>query len=621
MRPKGVIAVLFILLLLTGFLYFFADRLLEHGMESAGESVIGAKVEIDNLKFSLADLSISWDRLQVANPNDTWRNLVATSRFSFDMEAASLIRKKLVINDVTATDIRIGSQRKTDGKIDRPEGAPPGLVQQATESLGRQLGQAPILNLGALKRKVNVDSLMQTFDIQTLHRLQEAKTQTDSTFRQWRNRITTFDPKGDLQKVETDITTLQSQEVSGLQDLVAAADKSKRILSTLNRIKTKLDSNRTMVSKGIASATTRFANVDNWIDHDFEAVKAKANLGDLSPKNVGKMLFGEVVVQPTVQTLEYVALIRKYMPVAQQLLSAGKVEKPPRLKGQDIRFPLLNGKPDFLLEHLLLSGSGNRQVGEEPAFLLNGQIDGITSEQKIYGKPLTFALNALLPGSNTYEISGEIDHVGDIPVDRFSIKALGVKLRSLSLPDRPYLPSTVWAERGDVGATFALTGSQLNARFNFRATPVRFEFTKNDRRDDAISRITQSVFDSIETLSFSAAIVGPLDDLDLQISSNVDDILANKISALAGESVKQAGVEIRRRIESAVGPKRQEAEAFVKQGRGQIMNKLNAYQEQVDEKLAIVDAKKKEIEGKITAKKKEGLDDVKGKLKGLFKKK
>lgn len=621
MRPKGIIGALVILLLLAGVLYFFADGLIEHGIESAGESVIGAKVEIDNLKVSVTDLAISWDRLQVANPNDTWKNLFETSRLSFDMEAAPLIRKKLVINDVTITDIRVGSRRDSDGKIDRPEGAPPGLVQQATESLDRQLRQAPILNVGALKRKVNVDSLMQTFDIQTVNRLQQARAQSDSVFQKWQNRIADFDPKQDLQEVEADINSLQNQDMSNLQNLASAVDKSKRVLSTLKGIKQQLDSNRKMVSDDITAASARLASVNNWIAEDFEAVKAKANLGDLSPQNIGKMLFGDVVVRPTIQTLEYVALMRKYMPVAKKMLAAGKVEKPARLKGQDIRFPLLNGKPDFLMKHLLLSGATNAPPEGEPAFRLEGEIAGVTTQQKVYGKPLTFALNALLPGSKAYDVTGEIDHVGDIPSDRFAIKAQGVKLRNLSLPDRPYLPSTVVAERGNIGAAFDLVGTRLNVQVKFSATPVRFQFAEENRRDDAIGRISRSVFDSIESLSFSAAIVGPLDQLELKVSSNVDDVLARKISALVGESVKQAQNEIRQRIEGVVEPKKQEILAFVSGQKGQIMARFDAYQKQVDNRLAVVNARKQEIEDKIAAKKKEGLDKAKDKLKDIFKKK
>ena len=86
MRPKGMIALLILVVLFGAVLYLLSGKLIERVLEKAGESAVGAKVEIDNLKFNLAELSISLDRLQVTNPNDTWKNLFETGRMSFDME-------------------------------------------------------------------------------------------------------------------------------------------------------------------------------------------------------------------------------------------------------------------------------------------------------------------------------------------------------------------------------------------------------------------------------------------------------------------------------------------------------------------------------------------------------
>ncbi len=620
MRPKGVIGVLVVLLLVAGTLYFFADSLIESGIESAGESVIGARVEIDNLSLSLTGLSITWDRLQVANPNDTWQNLIETGTLSFDMEAAPLVRKKVVINDVTVADIRINSRRETDGKIDRPEGAPPGLVQQAMQSLDRNLKNSPILNLGVLRRKVNLDSLMAAFDIQSVHRLGNARQNIDSTFKQWHKSVTDLSPEKDLAELQTDIDALRRQEVAGLEDLVSAVDRSKRLIARLNELKQNLELQKKVAAQDIAAVTSTLSQVDNWIQDDFAAIKAKANLGDFSPQNVGKMLFGDAVVKPTLATLEYVALARKYMPIAQKLFAAGKVEKPARFEGQDIRFPLFNSKPNFLIEHMLVSAASNASAESDAVFSVSGNVNGVTTEPSVYGKPTTFLLQALLPNSSAYAVNGELDHVGDIAADRFEIKAKNVSLLDLSLPERPYLPVKILTEKGDLGAKFELIGERLNFRVELNARPVRFQFSEDDHREDAISRITRSVFASIQDLNFSAGVMGPVDDLALKISSNIDDILAQRISAVVGESVRVARKEIQQRIEQMVEPKRQELVALVDQNRNQIQGKIAQYQTQVDEKLAVVEARKREIETKIDEKKKEGVEGAKGKLKDLFQK-
>ncbi|MCH8957592.1 hypothetical protein IIA28_20105, partial [candidate division KSB1 bacterium] len=168
MRPKGMIALLIIVVLFGAVLYLLSGKLIERVLEKAGESAVGAKVEIDNLKLNLAELSISLDRLQVTNPNDTWKNLFETGRMSFDMEVVPLARKKIIINDVTIADIRVGTKRESDGALQKTGiDASSGWFASASESLKEQVADAPVLNLGVLKQKINVDSLFALINIQS----------------------------------------------------------------------------------------------------------------------------------------------------------------------------------------------------------------------------------------------------------------------------------------------------------------------------------------------------------------------------------------------------------------------------------------------------------------------
>lgn len=74
MRWKGFIFVLLITLVVILTSMLFIDQWIESGLEKTGELLVGARVEIDNLDFHLTDLSIQWDRLQVADPKNTMQN-------------------------------------------------------------------------------------------------------------------------------------------------------------------------------------------------------------------------------------------------------------------------------------------------------------------------------------------------------------------------------------------------------------------------------------------------------------------------------------------------------------------------------------------------------------------
>jgi len=618
MRPKGLAGLLFVVLLIGLFFYLLSDRFIENSLEGFGESVVGAKVEIENLSFSLLGLSISWDRLQVADPNDTWKNLFETGTVAFDMQVAPLARKKINIDLVEVSGIRVGTRRATDGSIPPTSAsAPPGWVDEATENLQQQVAAAPILNLGILKKKVDVDSVMKLVDVKSIQKLAELETLASKTRQNWQANIRQFDPKNDLAKVEKQLQELRSQDMRGVKNLVAAAKKAKAIYGTLNTLEKDIQQKKQQFSIDFGTLRTRLASIDSWVQNDVAAIRSKANLGDFSPQNIGTMLFGKKVSLPLAGWLKYIALAREYMPVAQEVAAAGKVERPPRLQGQDIRFPITTGMPDFLIEQIVLSAASNQQDSSE-VLSVSGEVKGIASDQKVYGHPLTFALNAHLPDARAYAISGKIDHTGEIPEEQFSISASGVRMGSVSLPARPYLPTTVHVERGDLRAHFTLVGDMLDLAVALQARPVRFFIPDSLKNNDIISKVTTSVFSSMDMLELTARITGHLNDLKLHIRSNIDDVLAQRISGIVGESLRQARTKIERRVTAMVSPQRHKVEKLVLSTDAQVRAELNTLEERIKSKMAEVDKKKRDIEARIKKEKDKAKQGVKKKLKGLF---
>ncbi|MFQ6115134.1 MAG: TIGR03545 family protein, partial [bacterium] len=588
-------------------------------IEKTGESIIGAKVEIDNLNFSLVSLAISLDRLQVTNPSDTWKNLFETGRLSFDMELTPLARKKIIINDLTAADIRIGTRRKTDGKIAKKKSHTPGWFDQARESFMKQIASVPILNLGTLKKKINVDSLLALIDLQSVNKIEQVKQEADSSYQKWNRIISDFVPKMELEKIEKQVNEIKSQRIEDLDDLVSTFDEANKLYEILDELKKDIELKKKTATQDFNKFTSVLNQVDNWIEDDFNAIKGKARLGDFTPQNVGNMLFGEALVLPTIGLLKYISMARKYMPVVHRFAASGKVEKPPRFQGQNIRFPLTHEHPEFLIEHILISGSTNQQDTSKVLFV-SGEVNGITSHPRLYSQPLTFALKGQLPQSSAYEVNGMLDHTKDTPEEHIEIKAAGIAIGSVALPEHPYLPSRIDADRGDISADLNFIGNQLDFGLSFTARPVNFHFAQDSTSYDAISKVTRRVFNSINMLHISANISGPIGDPGLKIRSNVDDILAQRISEVIGESARLARSEIRKKLVAMVEPKKNEALATINSHKLKITSEVDKIENILNDKLVILDHKKNEVREKIEKEKKKGLEEVTKKLKDIFKK-
>lgn len=83
MRIKGLIFLAIITAL--GFLisWISIDPIVESEIEYQASIANGALVEIDGFDIDLIDLKIRWDRLQVANPENTMSNSFETGRWNW----------------------------------------------------------------------------------------------------------------------------------------------------------------------------------------------------------------------------------------------------------------------------------------------------------------------------------------------------------------------------------------------------------------------------------------------------------------------------------------------------------------------------------------------------------
>ncbi len=120
MRKKFILFVLIPLIIVAVVVYFFIDRWVEAGLEYAGENAVGAKVEIDHLSVTLSPVGLKFARLQVADPDDPWKNLFETGKVQFAMNFGQLLRGKYIIETAEVNDLIVGTKRTTDGSL--PEG-------------------------------------------------------------------------------------------------------------------------------------------------------------------------------------------------------------------------------------------------------------------------------------------------------------------------------------------------------------------------------------------------------------------------------------------------------------------------------------------------------------------
>ncbi len=601
MRKKGIIILLVILSLIAVIAFFTRDRYIERALESAGQDVAGAKVEIDGFHFSLFTLTCSWDRLQVADRDNTWRNILETGRVTFSMEARPLFWRRVIIKEMSFENARSGTKRETDGFIPEKR-APrtdkkPGMVEKAKAALAGQMKELPVLDLSRLGKELQIDSLVNLNNLETFRGYSELKQFADSAFTYWKQQE---DPKSyddRLAKLEADIASLNLDNIKNVIALAEALKKIRDIQKNATSLKNDVTGTYTSLTRTFTDLDTRLKDVDAGLQSDVEKAQRLAKLRDLDVKDVSLLLFGDPLVHKAEKLLDFVALARTYLPTAGKALSHEKKKTPSRFKGQDIRFPFKHRYPKFLLRKAHFSAAS--AAGDtSKAFFLDGTVTGVTTEPELYGEPTSFSLTLKKTSGNTYGIRGIFDHTAALPHDSLKVTAANVNLGEIMLQSGDDFPRTVNAPACDLSLSGIFGESALDITLNMDAAPVTFSY--NGEADNRISRIVRDVLAGLTRVTLSAQLKGDTSGYTLRMNSNVDRMLARQIRTTLENTVRQAQQQVEAYVRSEADSRRKEIQTLIGANRLTTFAEVDTIRQQLQIRMDEIEKRKKEIERRIS---------------------
>jgi len=620
MRKKGIIILIVIIAIVAVIAYFARDRYFERGLEKGLQAIVGAKVEVDNFHFSLLKMECSWDRIQIANKNDPWRNLLETGNASFDLEARPLFWRRVIIKEMILEDVRNGTKRETDGSLPKKAQPPveseePGMVEKAKIALEKQLGEVPIFDLSGLSKKLKIDSLVDVNNLAAVQAYDSLKVTTDSTFDYWKSQLDVKTYTTRVNELEKRIKSLQLEKIDDIKDITALASLVKKlddIRKETNALKKDVTEKHDALTQTFNDLQNQLKAAQTSLQDDIKRAQALAKLKDLDVKDVSMLLFGSTVVQRTEQLLDYVALGRKYLPTVKRM-KGHKKEKPPRLKGQDIHFPFHYRYPRFLLRHAKLSAA--TAAGDTSrAYFIEGTLDGLTNQPSVYGKPTRFKIDLMKVSANKYQILGSLDHTTDQERDSLWLKADNFGLGKVSLKKSKYFPQAVSAKKGNISLTGFFIGDKIDLKLKLDASPVTFAY--ENEAADRISKIVREVLSGLTQLKLNAKLTGEASDYKLSLNSNVDNVLANQVTQTLEKNLREAQQQVENYVRTEVDKKRKEVEAIINENRQKVYAEIDKTKQKVQQLTDEVDKQKNQLEEK----KKELEDKAKKKILNIFKK-
>lgn len=620
MRKKGIIILVVIVVIFAVLAYFTRDHRIERALESISSSIAGAKVEIDNFHFSLFKLTCSWDRLQVTDKNDPWKNVVETGRTSFVLETRPLFWRRIIIKEMTLENVRSSTQRATDGSLPKKkqppkETAEPGMIAEAGADIEKQLRDLPVFDLSGLGKKLKIDSLIDVNKLASVQGYKKLNLSADSSFKYWGTQVKTQTYLDRVNQLEKDIKSLHLDEIKDVAALTTALKKLDNIQKEINSLKNEVQGQHKALTQTFAELQNGIKSVQSNLKEDIKRAQQLARLKDLDVKDISMLLFGAPVINKTKQVLNYVALGRKYLPTVKKLKGSKKADKPPRFKGQNIYFPFHYRYPRFLLRNATLSAA--TAAGDtSQAYFINGSVNGLTNEPAVFGKPTHFIMGLKKITGNQYEVTGSLDHTTEIAYDSLWVSAKNFALGEVDLKESKYFPSAIKAKKGDINLAGFFIGDGIDLKLNLTASPVEFIFQK--KTTDKISKIVQDVLSGLNQLTLMSQLKGEASNYKMRMNSNVDKVLAGQVKRTLEKNLREAQQQVENYVRAEADKHRKQVEALIEKNKKTFYAELDKAEKKVQEQVDKVEKKKKEVEERIEQEKKKLEDKAKNKLKDLF---
>ena len=614
-RWPGFIVFVTVFVLLAGGSYLFAGSIVKNLIEHSGTDLIGARVELDQVNFSVMPLGFELQNLQVTNPDNPMQNAVQVKRIKFLMSTTELLRLNVVIDEMGVDNVRLNTRRKESGAVSK----------QAQKAVAPEKSQDLDFSLPKIEFP-DVKDILSREKLNTLGLAQEAETELDNARDKWEKNINALPDNNKFQAYEEKIKSIKPVKTG---DTVKDIQAISNALGELKKIKKDIKQDISQVKKAKSELRQDTKTLKAQFDHlakapadDYARLKEKYSPSSSGVLNISRALFGNTVAYWVNIAVDW---YRRLSPVLKNAIEDEDTQssKQVRHKGIDVRFAENTPSPGFLIKSAHVSLE--LEVGD-----ISGEINNITSDQEVLGRPLTFSFFAdKLKNAGELELVGTFNHTDPgHAVDKVSFRLARYKVKNFILSESDTFPLSLKQAQSDLQAEVQLKENVLMASMLSAVQSAEF-VTTWDQKPGSIARSMERALKDVRDFDIKVNISGTKENYDMHVSSDLDEIMKNAIGKQVRQRVDEFEAQLKDRIKEKTTGKIAELKSrFDKVD--QLKKKLDKSEKLGNEKLelaennidALIKAKKNKLKKKmdnLSDKDQQKIDKLKKKYKNLFK--
>ena len=597
-RWPGLMTFVVFLGALIGGSLLFAGPVIESVIESTWTKANQAQVDVGSVDVSYSPFTVTVNDIQVTDPNQPMINSVQIAKAHFGLSFGDLLLKKVIIDDMSLSGIRVGTPRSRSGALRKP------VVEEQDTGAGMLDKIMPDIDLPSAEEVIAAEQL----NSQRL--VDELKQDMDSTQNQWSKMRDDIADKKRWDALRARYDNIRNEFRGDTKQKLAAIEDAKQLRKDIKAEVERIRVARRTINQDSERLQQEYKAAKAAPGEDIARIKQKYRLDDLSAGNVTELILGE-------KTAEYLRLAQTWYARVRPYIKSERAEpKVERSEGEFIKYREFNPKPGFYVRNASLDAQIPR--GE-----FVGRISDISSDQTISKKPTRFSVEGQnMRHRDGEKLSGEFNYVD--PQQGFTRIDYGIKnyqLNELQLSKSEKLALTMQQSLMSMQVTAKLHSGRLDGNADARFNKVKFASSTGS--SGALTQMLSNAFSNVHQFRVDAVFSGKIRDLDIDMKSDLDNQIGREFKVQINQRKQQFEQKLRARIDEKLREPMAKVEA-TRQRIDSIKTELDNYQQEFDQKLADLDnkieqekeLKKQKLDNKLERKKDELKNRLLDKLRG-----
>jgi uncharacterized protein (TIGR03545 family) len=599
------------LLLITALIYvgsvYFLDAYLRHLLIQHGSKINDALVDVDSLNLSLMKSRLTIRGLRTADPKQLMTNRFDITTITADFKFLPLLKKKLIIDEVKVAEVRWGTTRRSSGEIParwraqwaaEEIAARNSLTSKAFAVLQKQVvAQLPKLDLDKLGEKFDPREWVK---LEELTSYQQAKAIPDEIQRfatEWKGKGENFiATKGqEFENYKQKVESLDPRKFNHPADIVNGIQTVQGLQKELKKQQGSVNQTFLEAKAAADSQVEKIIQLRSALSNDIAMVKNRVALKDLDVNKIAQSIFGPAMIKSYTKYLPYYDRVRTGLSSFKKDAS----ERVIRAKGRNIRFPITDATPSFLLAKLELSSDTRQNSDVPPTYrgFYQFRASSITSEPALVGKPMEFLLSAEMREANfkSAHLKLNIDRTKTEPHDWLELGLQAIKIGGTTLGEKSLMPVPVKTGAANLKVTLDIKHENLVADIRADLSGLTYGFAA-DPHQELLAEIIQEVISSLHQFDVQATLRGSLSEPQLAIRSSFDEALAHGVKKVLMAKLEKAKAQVEAYLHQEIDTKISQADQLLKSKSAEVLNPLNQQLQSVLNLDKILDGKLKELQ-------------------------